>query len=215
MCDRTDITAELHKNPVETRGITACYGSPMDGFARIGDACFAALRPVLDALWREKCVEIGIFSDECWIISSGSEVIDIVRTSDAVARFFPGPNHYHRFKTYDFEAMYPNLPDAELHEVMLKLLEYIFKHQSQHGLRSIQLRWGSANDHTSSVAREASWSSKQPQPITANSKSHVRVGPDKMFRWLTCVLNEGRVQFGHHMYRQTSGVFMGTYLPSP
>ena len=81
-----------------------------------------------------------------------------------------------------------------------------FKHHSQHGLRSIELRWA--------FASEASWSSKQPQPITANSKSHVWVGPDKIFRWLKCVLNEGCVQFGPHMYRQTSGVFMGT-SPAP
>ena len=87
---------------------------------------------------------------------------------------------------------------------------YTFKHQSQHGLRSIELRWSYANDHTCPVAREASWSSKQPQPITANSTSHVWVGPDTIFSWLKCVLNEGCVQFGPYMYRQTSGVFMGT-----
>ena len=36
----------------------------MDGIAKIVNACLAALRPVMHALWREKCVEIGIFSDE-------------------------------------------------------------------------------------------------------------------------------------------------------
>ena len=110
--------------------------------------------------------------------------------------------------------MYPNLPDAELQEIMLKLLESTFKYRSQHSLRSIELRWSYANDHTCPVAREASWSSKQLQPITDNSKSHVWVGPYTIFRWLKCVLNEGCVQFGPHMYRQTSGVFMGT-SPAP
>ena len=151
------ITAKLHKNPVATRGITACFGSSVDGIARIVNACLAVLRPVLlHALWRGKCVEIGVFFYECWITSSGSEVIDIVRNSDAMASSFPGPKHYHRFETYGFEAMYPNLPDTKLQGVMLKSLESTFKHQSQHGLRSIELRWGFANDHTNSVAREAS-----------------------------------------------------------
>ena len=188
----------------------------MDGIAKIVNACLAALRRVLHALWRDKYVEIGIFSDECWMTSSVSEIIDIVRTFDAVASSFPGPKYYHRFETYDFEAMYPNLPDAELQEIMLKLLESTFKYQSQHSLRSIELRWSYANDRTCPVACEASWSSKQPQPITAinSSKSHVWVGPDTIFRWLKCVLNEGCVQFGPHMYRQTSGVFMGT-SPAP
>ncbi|CAN0173407.1 unnamed protein product, partial [Ascophyllum nodosum] len=190
------ITAKLHKNPVATRGITACCGSPMDGVAKIVNACLAALRPVMHALWRDKCVEIGIFSDECWITSSGSEIIDIVRNSDAAANSRLGTKYHHRFETYDFEAMYPNLPDANLQETMFKLLESTFKYQSQHGLRSIELRWSYANDHTS------------------NSKSHVWVGPDTIFRWLKCVLNEGCVQFGPYMYRQTSGVFMGT-SPAP
>ena len=113
----------------------------MDGIAKIVNACLAALRPVLNALWRDKCVQIGIFSDECWMTSSGSEIIDIVRTADPVASSSPGPKYYHRFVTYDFEAMYPNLPDAELQEIMVKLLESTFKYQSQHGLRSIELRW--------------------------------------------------------------------------
>ena len=210
------ITAKLHKNPVATRGITACCGSPIDGTAKIVNACLAALRPVLHALWRDKCEEIGIFSDECWIISSGSEIIDIVRTSDAVASSYPGTKYYHRFETYDFKAMYPNLPDGELQEIMLRLLynRVTFKCQSQHSLRSIELRWSYANDHTCPVAREASWSSKQPQPITANSKSHVWVGPDTIFTWLKYVINEGCIQFGPHMYRQTSRVFMGT-SPAP
>ena len=59
------ITVKLHKNPVATRGITACCGSPMDGIARIVNACLMALRPVLHASWREKCSEIGILADEC------------------------------------------------------------------------------------------------------------------------------------------------------
>ena len=131
----------------------------MDGVARIVYACLVALKPVLHAVWREKCVEIGIFSGECWITFSEAEIIDILRTVDAEARSLPGPTHYHRFETYDFEVMNPNLPDAALQEVMLKLLESTSKHQNQHGLRSIELRWGFANDHTSPVAREASWSS--------------------------------------------------------
>ena len=53
--------------------------------------------------------------------------IDIVRTSDAVASSFPGSKYYHRFEAYDFEAMNPNLPDAELQEIMFKLLESTFK----------------------------------------------------------------------------------------
>ena len=44
-------------------------------------------------------------------------------------------------------AMYPNLPDAALQDVMCKLLEYTFKYQSQHGLFSIEIRRGFADNH--------------------------------------------------------------------
>ena len=85
----------------------------MDGIARIVNACLMALRPVLHASWREKCSEIGILADECWITSSAV---------DFHAKSQPRPLCPHRFETYDFEAMYPNLPDAALQEVMRKLL---------------------------------------------------------------------------------------------
>ena len=85
------ITVKLHKNPVATRGITACCGSPMDGIARIVNACLMALRPVLHASWREKCSEIGILADECWITSSGAEIIDIWRAVDFDAKSQPRP----------------------------------------------------------------------------------------------------------------------------
>ena len=117
------ITVKVHKNPVATRGITACCGSPLDGVVRIVNACLVALRPVLHALWREKCLEIGILADECWITSSvGTEIIDILRAVDIEARSYPGPLCPHRFETYDFVAMYPNLPDATLQNVMRELL---------------------------------------------------------------------------------------------
>ena len=110
--------------------------------------------------------------------------------------------------------MYPNLPDAALQEVMRKLLEYTFKYQSQHGLFSIEIRWDFADDHTNPVVRHTSWSSKHPQHATINSKNHVWLGPAKIFQWLKFVLDEGFVQFGPRMFRQTSGVFMGT-SPAP
>ena len=92
----------------------------MDGIARIVNACLVALRQVLHALWREKCLEIGIFADECWITSSGTKTFDILRAVDIDARSYPGPLCPHRFETYDFVAMYPNLPDATLQDVTRK-----------------------------------------------------------------------------------------------
>ena len=173
----------------------------MDGIARIVNACLVALRPVLHTLWCEKCPEIGIVADECWITSVRTEIVDILCAVDIDARSYPGPLCPHRFETYDSVAMYPNLPDATLQDVMRKFLEYTFEYQNQHELLSIEILWGFADNHTNPVVRQAFWSSKQPQAVTVNSKKHVWVGPAKIFQWLKFVLDEGFVQFGPHMYR--------------
>ena len=55
---------------------------------------------MIHALRREKCLEIGIFADERWITSFGTEIIDILRASDIDAKYYPGPLCPHRFETY-------------------------------------------------------------------------------------------------------------------
>ena len=137
-----------------------------------------------------------------------------LRKKEHKSYFGKNRTHDFRFETYDFEAMYPNLPDAALQEIMCKLLEYTFEYQSQHGLFSIEIRRGFADDHTNPVVRHTSWSSKHPQHATINSKNRVWLGPAKIFQWLKFVLDEGFVQFGPRMFRQTSGVFTGT-SPAP
>ena len=137
-----------------------------------------------------------------------------LRKKEHKSYFGKNRTHDFRFETYDFEAMYPNLPDAALQEIMCKLLEYTFEYQSQHGLFSIEIRRGFADDHTNPVVRHTSWSSKHLQHATINSKNRVWLGPAKIFQWLKFVLDEGFVQFGPRMFRQTSGVFTGT-SPAP
>ena len=61
-----------------------------------------------------KCLETGILADECWITSVGTEIVDILRAVDIDARSYPGPLCLHRFETYDFVAMYPNIYQMRL-----------------------------------------------------------------------------------------------------
>ena len=98
----------------------------------------------------------------------------------------PGPLHAHEFETHDFEAMYPNIPDAALQDIMRKLLNYAFKYQSQRGLFSIEIRWGFAHNHTNPVAREPGWPLNSPQFFTADSSNHLWVGPVKIFQVEIC-----------------------------
>ena len=69
------------------------------------NACLVALRSVLHALWCEKCIEIGIFADEFWITSSGTEIIDILRAVGIDAKSYPGLLCSDWFDIYDYVAM--------------------------------------------------------------------------------------------------------------
>ena len=65
------------------------------------------LRPVLHALWRQKCLEIGIFADECWITSSGTEIIYMLHAADIDAKSHPGPSCPHRFEILCLRSYVP------------------------------------------------------------------------------------------------------------
>ena len=68
-------------------------------------AVLVGIRPVLNALWREECVRIGIITEECWIISGGTEIIEVVRGMDSKA-MTPGEESLpHHLETIDFVAI--------------------------------------------------------------------------------------------------------------
>ena len=91
----------------------------MDGIARIVNACLTALRPVLHALWREKCLEIMVFSKRnVGLHPLVQKFMIFYALLMQMLEPNPGPLHAHEFETYDFEAMYPNIPDAALQDIM-------------------------------------------------------------------------------------------------
>ena len=64
---------KLHKAIPAFRGITACGGTTTEGVAKIVNAVLVGIRPVLDALWREECIRIGLVANKCWITSGEAE----------------------------------------------------------------------------------------------------------------------------------------------
>ena len=70
---------KLHKQLPAFRGITACCGTTTEELAKVVHAVLVGIRPFLNALWREECIRIGIITDQCWIISGGIEIVEVIR----------------------------------------------------------------------------------------------------------------------------------------
>ena len=76
---------KLHKAKTAFRGITSCCGTITEGIAKIVIAILVGIRPVLYAISRKKCLRIGIVAKECWIISGGSDIVELMRDTDKKA----------------------------------------------------------------------------------------------------------------------------------
>lgn len=119
---------KLHKALPAFRGITACCGTTTEGIvAKVVNDILVGIRPVLNALWREECIRIGIsIAKECWITSGGIDIVDILNEMDNKAKTLGVETLPHRFETFDFVAMYNNIHVACLKRVVKELLELWF-----------------------------------------------------------------------------------------
>lgn len=89
----------------------------------------------------------------------------------------------------------------------------MFNYQLQHnGYKSIFLQYGFKNNSPYVAKENCSWSKKAPLEVEQESSNTNKfwIGRERLFKWIEFVLREGYVQFGAHMYRQSSGIFMGS-----
>ena len=129
---------KLHKAIPAFRGITAFCGTTTEGVAKIANAVLVGIRPVLDALWREECIRIGLAANECWIASGRVEIVDVMNDLDHEAAMVKNGLPHH-LKTFDLVAMYTNIPVKCLKRIMGELLDLVFKYQeTKYGSKSFQ-----------------------------------------------------------------------------
>ena len=136
---------KLHKAKPAFRGITSCCGTITEGIAKRVNAILVGIRPVLHAIWRKECLRIGIVAKECWITSGGS-IVELMRDMDKkTASVTPiGENKLpHQLETFDFVAMYPDIPVSCLKRVMKHLLELVSTYeQVTYGYISVYVKFG-------------------------------------------------------------------------
>ena len=141
---------KLHKAKPAFRGIASCYGTITEGIAKIVNAMLVGVRPVLHAIWSKEGLRTGIVAKECWIISGGSDIIELMRDLDKKAASVTpiGENKVpHQLETFGFVAMYSNIPVSCLKRVMKELLELVFTYeQVTCGYISIHVKFGYKND---------------------------------------------------------------------
>lgn len=207
---------KLHKDKIAFRSITTCCATTTEGVQRMVHSCLKGMLPTLHTLWREAGTGIGIISDGCWISQGGEEILDIVKEADSSAQS-AGDYRHHRFETYDFVGMYPNIPLSVLLEKMRKLIDLVFEYQrTNYGYKSIFIEYGFKHNSPFIKDDGIHWSNVEPVQVGAESGQNRSyfIDEDRLFKWTEFVLKEGYVQFGANMYRQSSGIFMGS-SPAP
>ena len=176
-------------------------------------ACLAGMLPTLHALWRQAGAKINIASDGCWICKNGEELLDIVREADREASL-EGDHRPHQFETYDFVGMYTNIPLSVLLVKIKNLLDLVFDFQAKYGYKSIFVAYSFKHNSPYVRNEDCSWSKEDPieveQDKNKDSSREFYLGKDRLFEWIEFALREGYVQFGNFMYRQASGIFMGS-----
>ena len=159
-------------------GITACCETTTEGIAKVVNAVLVQveIRPVLNALWREGCIRIGIITDERWITSGGTEIVEVMRGMDRKA-MTPGEESlpYH-LEAFDFVAMYSNIAVTCRKRVMNELLELVYKYEeTKSGRKSLYVRYAYSKDDTSPVViKHVHWSINPPVDAREVNKSTTR-----------------------------------------
>ena len=155
-------------------------------------------------MWREECIRIGIITDECWITSGGTEIVEDMRGMDRKA-MTPGEESFpHHMETFDFVAVYNKIPVTCLKRVIMnELLELVYTYEeTKSGWKSLYVRYAHNTDDTTPVIEDVHWSSNPPVDAREVNKSNTEfyVGRTKLCQWISFVLGEGFVLFGGHTY---------------
>ena len=105
----------------------------------------------------------------------------------------------HHQETFDFVAMYANIPVKRLKRIMGELLDFVFTYQeAKEGFKSMYIKYGFKYDEKEPKINEIHWSLNPPVNTneTTNNKKEFIVGQAKLCEWINFVLDEGFVQFG-------------------
>ena len=101
---------------------------------------------------------------------------------------------------------------------MNELLELVHTYEeTKSGWKSLYVRYAYNKDDTTPIIKYVDWSRIPPVDAREVIKSTTEfyVGRTKLLcQWISVASDEGFVQFGGHMYKQSSGIFMDT-APAP
>ena len=108
----------------------------------------------LNALWHEECIRIDTTTDECWMTSGCTEIVEVMRGVDRKA-MTPGEKSLpHHLETFDLVAMYNDIPVTCLKRVMNELLELLYTYEeTKSGWKSLYVRYASNKDDTTPVIK--------------------------------------------------------------
>ena len=208
--------AKLHKTPVSSRFLTLSHRTSLTVLAKAVNEFLAVFSPFITQLWDVQMNTANLDSrvtllsptstPASWVIHQSPHVISRVQ---AYNRSLTAEQHQRaprQIKTFDFQRLYTNLPQADLIQRITGL---------------IRLAWNTSHPAAQSLkvfAQKATCKSRFLDTACAvNLRAGVEKG-DRYFTWdlpticeaISYLVSHTHVTFGDRVFRQVLGIPMGT-----
>ena len=208
--------AKLHKTPVASRFLTLSHDTSLTVLAKSVNEFLAAFSPSITKLWDVQMKTANMDSrvilltptstPESWVIHQSPQVISRVQ---AYNRSMTAEEHHQaprQVKTFDFQRLYTNLPQADLIHRITGLITQAWN-EFHSGAQSFKV-----------FSQKATCRSRfLHSACPVNMRSGVEKG-DRFFTWTLATICEAisylvlhtHVTFGDRVFRQILGIPMGT-----
>ena len=205
---------KMHKDPVETRFISASSSSSIKVVSVFFNLLLNALLPGISRLFALVLWSVGITADwtaQSWILKSSADLIPMLRVwNSQYAQHSPTPL---TMRALDFQRLYTNININDMRSSIYSIIQNIFalpEHSTKHhvGIKVWQ-------------TKPAVWLTQNQMP--ADDQSHSGTGHGGTFMifdlptiklWLSFLLDNMYVTFGGQLQQQIRGTPMGTNCAS-
>jgi hypothetical protein len=216
---------KLHKTPIALRGVTSVQGTPTCALSRLLVQALTKVADVVDTMWSQLGVRIGIHTPQgSWITSNSSQISPRLATilKEPMCRGRPA-------YILDFTSMYTKFSIADIKAKMRCLISLAYEYQSGahvltdldgEGLHLAKPCSGYTNRIEVQYSRNRSkgilpinrtiWVKNSARISHADKSRHIRFDTEALSKMIDFLLDNSFVQFRGSTYQQIQGLPMGT-----
>ena len=194
------VTVKLHKSN-KLRFMAKSHRSSLVGLAKWISKSMSAMMQVSEEIWKDLFMSIGIVTNSSWVINSSK---DIRSRMDRMTKMGMSPDLSQQ--TYDFSTMYTALQLEDLRENMSEFIALVFEYAKQNkGSKEVR---GEDKVLVVTYRGNTSWKPATATPDETDYRKNVTA--NRLNKWIRHLLDSLHVTVGGQIYRQVTGVPMGT-----